>query len=302
MTAMKILMATDGSVQASTAMLSAARLLGAKGIQVDVISVGPEVTATPGIDARVHGKYEKQIASQTQKTLKDAQSILAQLHVKTHGLLESGSPADKILKVSSGYDLTVLGAYGNHERKQPGLGPVASCVLQQGSGNLVIGRELANENNFRILLAVDSSDASLKALEAIPYLFDPASIEVTVMHVVETSWVTSSSAPSQEEEIDVSDLGEFQQQLARELRRTANAVVELALRRLEHWSIPASSIIREGDPALELCREAEQGGYDLVLAGATGTSDIKHAVLGSVSLKLAWDSPTSVGIIRQRIA
>ena len=79
-------------------------------------------------------------------------------------------------------------------------------------------------------------------------------------------------------------------------------MVENALRRLEHWSIPASSIIREGDPALELCSEAEQGGYDLVLAGATGTSDIKHAVLGSVSLKLAWDVPASVGIIRQPIA
>ena len=84
---MKILMATDGSVQASTAMLSAVRLIGAKHIEVDVISVGPDVTSTPGIDARMHGKYEKQIDSKKQKTLKDEQSILAQLHVKTHGLL-----------------------------------------------------------------------------------------------------------------------------------------------------------------------------------------------------------------------
>jgi nucleotide-binding universal stress UspA family protein len=58
-------------------------------------------------------------------------------------------------------------------------------------------------------------------------------------------------------------------------------------------------MIKEGDPALELCSEADQGGYDLVVAGATGASDVKHALLGSVSLKLAWDSPSSVAIFRQ---
>ena len=285
---MKILMATDGSVHASTAMLTATRLLGGIPMDVDVVCVGP-------------AHRGKQVTTQAQKTLKDAQSILAQLHVKTHGLVEFGSPADKLLKLLPAYDLTVVGAYGVHDRKQPGLGPVASRVLQQGTGNLLIGRELINEHNFRILIAMDSSEASFRALEVLPALFDPGSLEVTLMHVVEMSWASPSSGASQDEEIETSELDEYERQLARELRRTANTVMENALRRLEHWSIPASPIIKEGDPALELCSEAEQGGYDLVVAGATGTSDVQHALLGSVSLKLAWDAPTSVAIIRQTI-
>jgi nucleotide-binding universal stress UspA family protein len=121
------------------------------------------------------------------------------------------------------------------------------------------------------------------------------------MHVVEMSWAAPASVAAQDEEIDISDLSEYERQLGRELRQTANTVMENALQRLERWSIPASSIITEGDPALELCSEAERGGYDLVIAGAGGASDVKHALLGSVSLKLAWDAPTSVAIIRQTI-
>src|SRR5678815_1498543 len=115
---MKILMATDGSVHASTAMLTATRLLGGKPVEVDVVSVGPELaTCLAGGGARGHREYEKKVTGQTQKTLRAAQSILAQLHVKTHGLVEFGSPADWLLKLSPTYDLTVVGAYGVHDRK-----------------------------------------------------------------------------------------------------------------------------------------------------------------------------------------
>ena len=297
---MKILMATDGSVHASAAMLTATRLFDAKSMEVDVVCVGPELT-TALAGGGGHRVYEKQITGQTQKTLRAAQSILAQLHVKTHGLVEFGSPADTLLKLSPTYDLIVVGAYGVHDRKQPGLGPVASRVLQQGTGNLMIGRELVNESNFRVLVALDSSEASFRALEALPSLFDPTSLEVTLMHVIEMSWAAPTEVAAQDGGIDISDLGEYERQLERALRKTANTVMENGLRRLEHWSIPSSSIITDGDPALELCSEAERGGYDLVVAGATGTSDVKHALLGSVSLKLAWDVPNSVAIIRQAI-
>jgi nucleotide-binding universal stress UspA family protein len=299
---MKILMATDGSVHASAAMLTATRLFGGKSMEVDVVCVGPElVLSTIGGGKPVHREYERQATTQTQGTLRDAQSILAQLHIKTHGLVEFGSPADKLLSLSRGYDLTVVGAYGVHDRKQPGLGPVASRVLQQGTGNLLIGRELINEHNFRVLIALDSSEASFRAMEALPSLFDPTSLEVTLMHVIEMSWAAPSSFVAQDEAIDFSDLSEYERQLGRELRQTANTVMESARHSLERWSIPVSSVIKEGDPALELCSEAEQGGYDLVVTGATGTSDVKHALLGSVSLKLAWDTPTSVAIIRQAV-
>jgi nucleotide-binding universal stress UspA family protein len=35
------------------------------------------------------------------------------------------------------------------------------------------------------------------------------------------------------------------------------------------------------------------------VVGATGASDLKHRMLGSVSFKIAWDSPCSVLIARE---
>jgi len=297
-TTMKILMATDGSVHAATAMLTASKLLRTDKAELDVVSVGEE-PALVGPASDVLLRYKKKSASSTRKTLEEAQRLLSQLHVKTRGLVETGSPADKLLALSRNYDLTIVGAYGKHERKQPGLGPVASRLLQQGRGNIMVGRELVNERNFRVLVAIDSSESSFAATEMVHSLFDSRSLEVTLMHVIEMCWATSSSATAEDGESDASELAEYHQQLERELRRTANATMERALRRLGQWGIPASSVIKEGDPALELCSEAEQGGYDLMIAGATGASDVKHAVLGSVSLKLAWDSPCSVAIFRQ---
>jgi nucleotide-binding universal stress UspA family protein len=132
-------------------------------------------------------------------------------------------------------------------------------------------------------------------------LFDTASLEVTLMHVIEMSLAIPSSGAPRDDEPDTSQVGEYYCQLQRELRLTANAVIETALRRFERLRIPASPLIKEGDAALELCSEADQGGYDLIVAGATGASDVKHALLGSVSLKLAWDAPCSVAIFRQAV-
>jgi nucleotide-binding universal stress UspA family protein len=286
-------MATDGSVHAAAAMLTAARLLGGKDAEVDVVCVGP--------DAKALGEYERHFVAPARKIVEDAQRLLAQRSLRTKGLVESGSPADKLLGLLPEYDLTVVGAYGNHDRIQPGLGPVTSRLLQMGRGNLLIGRELVNERNFRVLVALDTSEACSVALKTLPAMFDAASLEVTLIHIAETSWAEPLSGTAQEEAIDSSELDEYQHQLARELRRAGNEAIEGALRDLGRWSIPANAIVREGDPALEITSEADQGGYDLVLAGATGASDVKHALLGSVSLKLAWDCPCSVAIIRQPV-
>ena len=296
--AMKVLMATDGSVHAATAMLTASKLLRIDKMDVDILCVGEDAVRV-GVASNVFLRYTKQSALSAQRTLDEAQRLLSQLHVKSRGLLEMGSPADKLIALSPDYDLTIVGAYGKHERKQPGLGPVASRLLQQGRGNIMVGRELVNERNFRVLVALDSSESSIAAMEMLRSLFDSASLEVTLMHVIEMSWVTASSGTAGDDESEAYELGGYQKQVERELRLTANVTIEKALRRLEQWGIPASSLIKEGDPALELCSEAEQGGYDLVIAGATGASDVKHALLGSVSLKLTWDSPCSIAIFRQ---
>ncbi|MBI4482602.1 MAG: universal stress protein [Acidobacteria bacterium] len=54
----------------------------------------------------------------------------------------------------------------------------------------------------------------------------------------------------------------------------------------------------EGIPASEILREAESGDCDLIVLGATGVTDMKHEMLGSVSTKVAWNAPCSVSVIK----
>jgi len=55
--------------------------------------------------------------------------------------------------------------------------------------------------------------------------------------------------------------------------------------------------VREGIPGDEILSEVESGAYDLVVAGASGSHDLKHKILGSVSGKVAWNAPCSVLLI-----
>ena len=294
---MKVLMGTDGSVHASSAMLAASRFLRRIDLQVDVLCASPEPaaqsvgTSLPGPTA-----FKERFTRPARRALDDARRILSLAHVKTHGILDIGSPADCLLASAPKYDLTVVGAYGKHERKQPGLGPVSTRLIQISTANIMVGRELINQDNFRVLIAVDSSDASLSALNTLAALFDCSSFDITVMHVIETSW---TSFYVSDEEADSEELSEYGRQLEMEMRRLADDTVKRARQHLEGRGIAASTIIEEGDPALELCSYAEEGGYDLIVCGATGASDVKHALLGSVSLKLAWNAPCSVLIVRR---
>ena len=66
----------------------------------------------------------------------------------------------------------------------------------------------------------------------------------------------------------------------------------------EASGIDTEARIEEGLPGNELLHEVEIGDYDLAVVGATGASDLKHTMLGSVAFRLAWTAPCSVAVVR----
>jgi nucleotide-binding universal stress UspA family protein len=300
---MKVLMATDGSREAATALRSASRLLRKKGLEVDVLCVAPQLTLERGSHSTgrvgLHDTYKKKIARDSERIVRQAQHALHGDGVTAKALVEVGSPADQIIRGALDYEIVVVGAYGKGERRQPGLGPTSSVVVQNAPRTVLVGRELANEGTYRVLVALDGSDASFGALAALGANFDISSFDVTLMHVIEMPWARLGISGSHEEDAaETTELEDYQSELERELRLESEAVMDRGLRQLEKWNVAATTIIEEGDPALELTSHAEAGNYDLVVTGATGSSDVKHALLGSVSLKLAWNSTCSVLVAR----
>ncbi len=303
---MKVLMATDGSLDALTAMRAAAQLVRKENSQVQVVCVIPELfqaksqTREAGEQSRrARDRYRRQISRETRKILDEATRILAEDGITAESVMEFGSPANVIVHKAAAQDLTVIGALGKYDRTRLGLGPVANRVIESAPGMILVGRELTPDKSLRILVGVDGSEASEQALRRLVTEFNVNSAEITLMHVVETPWIKLGldrdflDAPD-----EWSDSGDQPLHLERELRAEAEMLVDEARRILQPYQVSIDTVIEEGNAATELLGQVENGDYDLSVLGATGLTDLRHGLVGSVSSKVAWTASCSVLIVK----
>lgn len=305
---MKVLLATDGSSQSTTALRTASRLLRHDIAEFDLLCVTPELlfpNRYAGKDekrrARLIEAYRDQIRGEARERLFHAQAVVGTLGVEAGMRVEIGSPARVITLLAAEYDIIVVGAHDQYTRSKPGLGPVASRVVTAAPGAVLVGRELGDTSKqWRILAAIDGSFAAEKALDLVTSSLRINEAEITLMHVVETPWVHLGldrewfDYPEGVSGLDDSTDRAFKDELLHE----ADVVVELARWQLEKRGFSATTVITEGDPALEILSEAEKGDYDLIVIGATGESDLKHNLLGSVSTKVAQAALCSVLVVK----
>jgi len=140
-------------------------------------------------------------------------------------------------------------------------------------------------------------------MEALGRSFHIRDAEITLMHVVEKPWLRLGLEQEWYSDFEhsygeVSDQPEGERLFGKELWSEAEQIVEAMRERLSRRCLSIETRIMEGNPANELLRQAEIGEYDLAVLGATGSSDLKHTMLGSVSFKPASYAPCSVAVIR----
>jgi nucleotide-binding universal stress UspA family protein len=303
---MKTLMATDGSMQATLALQAACRFLRRSEQRLSVLCVAPEfplpsfrTKEATAKASRIKEKYEQRLGLETDAIVRAAIDMLRGEQIEACALSEVGAPADVIVRLAESHDLTVIGAKGHAEQTRLGLGPVASRVLELSQRPVLIGRELSADKGLRILVGVDGSDASHRALDTTTAFFELSGSEITLIHIMETPWIHLGledewlSYPE-----DNSDEGDPALQLESEMRHEAERLILEARKRLSRYDVSVETIIGEGNPGTEIVGEAEKDDYDLIVIGATGLSDVKHNVLGKVSTKVAWAAPCSVLVVK----
>lgn len=295
---MKVLIATDGSDEATAGLRAAIRLLSPADRNLDVLCVAPKFTRQTR-KGRRREDYERGILGETTQILDEARGILGPEAGVVNLLTEIGSPSVVIVNRAGDYDLTVIGPRGHGATGDLGLGPVASRVVEHAMAPVLVARDLRSEGSVRVLVAVDGSTASLHAVETLGSLFDLNGAEVCLMHIAETPWVQFGLEEDwetySEEAKENSEAGLMEKELVRE----GEDVVEQARNLLRSYRVSITTRVDEGNPANEILSEAERGQYDLIVAGATGARDLKHTMLGSVSAKIAWGAPCSVLIVRE---
>lgn len=294
---MKALLAIDGSDFSAAPTRTAARLLNPENRNLDVLCVVPPYNRRDETASR--DRYEERTLVETTKILEQARAALQPDTEKINLLAEIGSPAALIAGRTGDYDLTIVGTRGAGERSEAGLGPVASRVAEHALGPVLLARALRSDDGLRILVGVDGSSASLRAVETLGTLFDLSLAEVTLMYVAETPWLNLARegdwATASEEEMERSEAGVLEKEFVRE----GEALIEDARKILRRYRLLVNRRIEEGNPADAILAEADRGQYDLVVVGATGNRDVKHRMLGSVSFRIAWEAPCSVLIVRE---
>ena len=297
---MKTLMATDGSSQASAALRTATRILRHSNNEVHLMCVAPRLDRRARSEGskRVREEYERRILLETDGILQQAQQLLAAEGLEAERISRIGSPADEIVTMAAGYNVTVVGARSRFSNSELGLGPVAGRVVEHAPGVVLVARELSGESNLRVLVGVDGSLASKHALRSMMAYFDVDEAEITLVHVVETPWLGLGLDREWFDQGDVFAKADPEIQMENELRLEAQEVIEESHALLAGRSYSVMTEILEGNPATEILGEAESSDYDLIVLGTSGLADAKHRLLGSVSAKVAWGATCSVALVK----
>jgi nucleotide-binding universal stress UspA family protein len=307
---MKTLLATDGSTYAVAALVAAGRLLTHANNRFDVLCIIPDYSPPSHLYARsaalekwLRTQYRDEMARRTEQVLNDAKRALHDAGVEAAVMTQTGSPADVLVKIAGDYDAVVVGTQSGLERASPGLGPVASRVVEHAAGIVMVGRPMVNEKNIRILLGVDGSSSSENAIDVVRTSFQLRDADVTLMHVMEKPWLRLGLDQGWYSEFERSyaersEEPQSERAFEAEFSAEARHILEAAEAQLRNRCLSIETKIAEGNPANEILDQAEMGDYDLIVLGATGASDLKHTMLGSVSFKVASYAPCSVAVIR----
>lgn len=146
---------------------------------------------------------------------------------------------------------------------------------------------------MKILLAVDGSSCSDRAVYEVARRPWPVGSEVKVLNVVETLVVPGAepwALPTS-----------YFEDLERENRKKAQAVVDGAVTKLkagEDRSLKITGEMVEGAPKGAILEIADRWCADLIVVGSRGLGALRRFLLGSVSHAVALHAKCSVEIVR----
>ena len=139
-----------------------------------------------------------------------------------------------------------------------------------------------------LLVGIDCSTCSERALEYAAEWAETAKLELIVAHVIQ--WSPFSFNTPQENEVR-------HKRREAELERAHKEIVDPVVNSLRDRGILARGAIRHGHPAETLCDVAEELDATNIIVGKTGSSRIRAQLFGSVANSLVQISKQPVTVV-----
>jgi len=138
----------------------------------------------------------------------------------------------------------------------------------------------------RILVPVDGSDNSYRALDAALFLSEKLGSNITVLHVMEEVPITHIESQKL--------LSELLENYKKENQDILSKCSEIARKK----GLTINTILLQGNPASIILDFSKKEKYDIVIMGSRGMGKFKEIILGSVSSKIVHHSSCPVMLIR----
>jgi nucleotide-binding universal stress UspA family protein len=136
---------------------------------------------------------------------------------------------------------------------------------------------------MKVLIPIDDSDHSRKAMERGLELAEKQGVEITIMTVVPAAGSILDEMRNIQDKLNA----EYQGWLDR------------AKAYFEGKGIQVNTILEEGMvPANNIIRRAEDDKFDRIIMGATGMSALARIIMGSTAAKVVAHAPCEVTIVR----
>lgn len=142
---------------------------------------------------------------------------------------------------------------------------------------------------MKILIALDASPHSQRALEFVTRMRWPAGSRVIALSVVQPV-VNSVASPYEPSSLEVD--------LLAEQRRALEELIATAESRLRECGFSTEGRVLTGDPRETLAQEARNERADLIVMGSHGRTGLAKLMLGSVSSHLVTHAPCSVLVVK----
>lgn len=197
--------------------------------------------------------------------------------------LVSGQPWDRIVALAEPEDLIVMGTHGRTGIKRLLLGSVAEKVVRTAPCSVLVARPDGEPQAFEhLLVPVDFSEHSKRAVEQAGELARRSAARITLLHVIELPPIFRGTPPG-------------------DLVRGVDAQAKTTLAIWADLVAPATAarIVRTGSaPGQILSVLQDDPSFDLLVVGSHGRTGFQRLMLGSVAEKLVRFAPRPVLVAR----
>jgi nucleotide-binding universal stress UspA family protein len=287
---MHVLVATDGSKYGRWALNWVARLPlvePAKVMALQVLDVA--ALRAPFLAQPVMAGNEQYIQEEIQrmearsaKTLQETTRQLASLKLTGAARKEQGLVAPTILKRAPKRDgFLVVGSQGLDALDRFMLGSVSTNLIHHAACPVLVVKGEAVPLR-RMILAIDGSDASAKALKFVLTKF-------------QSDQLTGKSGRAP---IHVNVLQVLPVVMYPGLKEASKKLLEQSVQKLVKAGFTAEPLCYLGNPAQEIMKAASQQRADLIVMGAQGLGAIARFLIGSVSTRVVQHAKGSVLVVR----